>query len=427
MNEKYHQKTYIKVIDDPNLRKIPIQLPDTRKISMWFIGRRGTPHSNNLSYYLHSFRDLPKKLPSLNKIDINNSNISNFEDLHSEMPNLKEIGFTDCHIRNFRGFPTAIFSAHDSIINSFEGLELSVPYNNEEGQIYLANCTIRSFSGVSRSTLQAILIAILSMDYEYYSKEDMERLKNMGQLAEFGYKIARINNFKVRNKLDLTPTGRKLLFESINFQIERQYNPKFNREWPLPSNDPDNPQYLHWELDESEREYYIYQDDPDTSYIDHRDEFYKNYMIHADEWRMLNEEGSKLFLDAQNGIYPKHSPSSQPHDETWDWNTYHEHYPSYDPNRNGWIYAFDLSEKLFIPEKLNRLHEFYQKTTLQLAQEYISDPKNLLPDQIERLTHETDPYLRKMLENNLPVTDPLIKQLSAKFSFKSPKDLKILK
>lgn len=214
---------------NPYGNRLSSQLPATRKISMWFIGRRGTPHSNNPLYHLHSFKHLPKILPSLKRIDINNSNISNFEDLTSGMPNLKGIVFSDCQIRNFRGFPTTIFSAHNSIIDSFEGLELSIPHNIEERQIYLANCTIRSFSGISRSTLQAILIAILSMDYKYYSKEDMERLKDVGQLAEYGYKIVRLTNFKVRINLDLTPTGRKLLFESIDFQIELQYSPKFSK------------------------------------------------------------------------------------------------------------------------------------------------------------------------------------------------------
>ena len=81
----------------------------------------------------------------------------------------------------------------------------------------------------------------------------------------------------------------------------------------------------------------------------------------------------------------------------------------------------------FVQNNTMRLHEYYRKTTQQLAHEYISTPKNLPTDQIERLVYEIDPELRKMLENNLQPTDPLIKKISEKNTFKTQNGLKIFK
>ncbi len=95
--------------------------------------------------------------------------------------------------------------------------------------------------------------------------------------------------------------------------------------------------------------------------------------------------------------------------------------------KDNWIYGFHLENELFILEKLDRLHEYYKKTALQLAQEYVANPESYPPEQIERLVHEVDPEIRKMLENNLSPSDSVVKQLSTKFSYETQNKLKILK
>ena len=80
-----------------------------------------------------------------------------------------------------------------------------------------------------------------------------------------------------------------------------------------------------------------------------------------------------------------------------------------------------------IAENLDRLYEYYKKTPEQIAQDYIDDPKSLPAEEIERLVHEVDPELRKMLENSLPPSDAVIKQIPAKFAFQTQNGLKILK
>ncbi len=369
---------YFEVANDSNLRKIPNDLTSTTTIKIWNLKNVGKPYNRTAWHCLQSFKDLPEIMPNLESISFNNSNITNFEDLTSKMPNLKSVYFGNCHIHNFLGFPSKGFSAQDTIIDSFEGIP-----SGENCHFSLSNCTIRSLGGgVSLSTLQAIIINFLSQNYEYYSKEDIQRLKNIDRLPEFDFKITRPDNSHNGINLDIPPNARKLLYESIDFQIERAYSPKFNRLWPMPSSDPDNAQY-------SDRDHDLNRSYEDDEWI----EWLAANVIHPDEWH---------FTDEYNN-------------------------PTYTPSKERWIHGFRLQNKLFIPENLDRLHKYYSKTTLQLAQEYISDPTSLSPELIERLIHEIDPELRKMLENNLPPDNPVIKQISAKFAFKTQNGLKIFK
>lgn len=85
------------------------------------------------------------------------------------------------------------------------------------------------------------------------------------------------------------------------------------------------------------------------------------------------------------------------------------------------------SQKAFIVEKLPELYEYFKTPILKLAYQYISDPVNMPPDQIERLVHEADYNIRKILENALPPKNPLLLQISQKLSFETANGLKILK
>ena len=327
--------THLKVVDDPSLKRIPPHLPNLLQLELYSIGNSEKPHSKYINYHLHSFKDLPESLPRLKEIIINNSNISNFEDLIAEMPKLQTIRIWESNVHNFRGLPEKHLNLfiYDTMIDSFEGIEIPIPQNKEEMQLYIQNCTIRSLGGVSRSSIQAILIAIISQDYGRPPNPD------------YPEKII----------LNLTPTGYNLLLESINSEIERSYNPKYERYWPRIEN-PEQYSFPHQFV-----------------------------------WHFSNEEGEPVELE--------------------------------NASKKDWIYGFQLTERLFIPEKLDRLHEYYQKTTRELAQEYIVSPESLPSDQIERLIHEIDPNIRKLLENNLPFDNPVLIQISSKFNFKTQNGL----
>ncbi|QEE15776.1 hypothetical protein DSAG12_01603 [Promethearchaeum syntrophicum] len=378
---------------NPAYSKLPKNVPNLKKISIWFYNtsEKMNNNKNRTRYNIQSFKDLPeklpnlesiefhksnipkfddlpKKLPNLKNIEFNNSNITNFENLTAEMPKLKWLSFSDCRIHNFLGFPSNIgLSAHHTQITSFEGLNLPVPHDVymdensntliKENLINLTNCTIRSLGGVSRSTLQALLIAILSKDYPPSNPK-----------------------YPKKNKLDLHPTGFKLIQKSINHEIERRYSPKYHKSWPrIEGQSQPFPEDLPLEL-------------RSRTCIRIPDFF-------VNDW--------KLF----------HSSSM--------YNRYEQ--MELHAQKNDWIYGFNLMDRLFIPEKLDRLYEYFKKTTQQLAQDYITAPESIPPEQIERLVHEINPKIRKILENNLPPSDSIIKRISTKFSFRTENGLTLLK
>ena len=368
---------------NPIFEKLPRNLPNLRKISIWFYksSKNLSPSKYKKRWNLQSFKDLPEKLPALERLEFIKSNIINFENLTTEMPKLRNIYFGDCRIHNFQGFPSNIgISAQHTQINSFEGLDLPVPHGVyidensntmiKENHIYLTNCIIRSLGGVSRSTLQALLIAILSKDYPEKKYNDNVELED----PEFH------KNRLHQIKLDLHPTALKLIQESIDSEIERRYSPKFHKSWPrIEGQSQPFPEELPVEL-------------RSQTCIRIPDYF-------VNDWKLFH----------LSNMY----------------NRYEEmELVAYKPD---WIYGFNLMERLFIPENLDRLHEYFKKTTRQLAQDYITSPESIPSAQIERLVHEINPQIRKILENNLPPSDSIIKRISNKFSFRTENGLIILK
>jgi len=85
-----------------------------------------------------------------------------------------------------------------------------------------------------------------------------------------------------------------------------------------------------------------------------------------------------------------------------------------------WVYARDLEEDLFIPEKIDELLKFYEKNPAELALQYRSNPKSLCEDQIGRLIHEANHKSLQILEDDefstLQKDDVVIAQISHKFA-----------
>lgn len=117
------------------------------------------------------------------------------------------------HFHNFHGFPKNYLSAYHCTIDSFEGIP-------EDCTFRLEDCTIRSLGGVSRATLQTILVAILSVDYDKYDKFALPSRKIKDPHPQ------------VRCRLDLPPTGLTLFDECIDHEIENRFSPKYHENWP---------------------------------------------------------------------------------------------------------------------------------------------------------------------------------------------------
>ena len=85
------------------------------------------------------------------------------------------------------------------------------------------------------------------------------------------------------------------------------------------------------------------------------------------------------------------------------------------------IYYNNLTRKGKILNEERRFDElvaYYSKTPNKLALQYISDPKSLTEDEMERLIHEMDKKDEKILESQLPLDDPLIKKIMERKSHK---------
>ena len=64
---------------NPSLEKLPNDLPNLRKISIWFYksSQKSNISKSRREWHLQSFKDLTEKLPALERISFNKSYISN--------------------------------------------------------------------------------------------------------------------------------------------------------------------------------------------------------------------------------------------------------------------------------------------------------------------------------------------------------------
>ncbi len=140
-------------------------------------------------------------------------------------------------------------------------------------------------------------------------------------------------------------------------------------------------------------------------------EFVRNFLLESSRLADLDLQLENHSVDyfINNGIV------DYPPNQNWDENKVPEFY-----EKENWIYALSLEEQLFVPSNIDRLREFYLKSPTELALQYRSNPKSLPKDQIERLIHEADHGTLKILEDdeysNLQPNDPVIVQISNKFS-----------
>jgi len=82
-------------------------------------------------------------------------------------------------------------------------------------------------------------------------------------------------------------------------------------------------------------------------------------------------------------------------------------------------------KRLYERKNFVELLEYYSKTPENLAWEYISDPQSLTEEEMERFLHEAGRNEEKILENQLPIDDPMLKKLVEKDSVELSSGLKI--
>ena len=79
------------------------------------------------------------------------------------------------------------------------------------------------------------------------------------------------------------------------------------------------------------------------------------------------------------------------------------------------------------PERFKAIAEFYRKTPMELAQQYIEKPDSLTEDEIERLGWEGGYQERQLLESNFSPENPLLKEISQRLTHELSSGLTLLK
>ncbi|MHA1857602.1 MAG: leucine-rich repeat domain-containing protein [Promethearchaeota archaeon] len=91
----------------------------------------------------------------------------------------------------------------------------------------------------------------------------------------------------------------------------------------------------------------------------------------------------------------------------------------------GGIETFDI-----YPFVLKKIIKFYRKPIPQIAENYVKHIKHgeeFMDNELDRLIWEADYNVRKFLEANLPMNDPVLLKINQRLSIKLPSDFRILK
>ena len=75
---------------------------------------------------------------------------------------------------------------------------------------------------------------------------------------------------------------------------------------------------------------------------------------------------------------------------------------------------------------LELICEYYKKSPRKLAQQYAENPKSLNHDEKKRLIHEANHHDRKIIEEYLPLDDPVIRKISNRLKVDLPNSLPLL-
>ena len=110
--------------------------------------------------------------------------------------------------------------------------------------------------------------------------------------------------------------------------------------------------------------------------------------------------------------------------------TYNSEYPSARELYQTWQrYAqmpdIPKGKNLYEEGKDEELLEYYRRSPKQLALDYISDPNSLTKDELERLIYEIDKKDEKILENSLPVDEPVLNKILERDSLELSNGFKI--
>ncbi len=342
-----------------------------------------------------------------NWLIIKSPKITNLEGLSSKLSKIEHLRITGrrlnsdvpvpMNFRSFKGLPNKLpmledIEIYDSIIQNLETLTAEIPrlkyfrfencnIHNLKGipktleGVSFMDCQIDSFEGLDVNNLN---ILDRSAPHIFLHKTSFSSLHGINRITLQSILIEYFSRFENLYALaSLTTKGIELLNDCVNSEVNNANNPLeiLRRELP-----------------------HIYPSDFGGRGISFDPE--------------IKHRGVDYFFNNELIDYP---PT-----EHWNEDKAPEYY-----EKDNWIYALSLEDQLFNPEKIARLLDFYKKSPTELAMQYRSDPKSLPKNQIQRLIHESDNLILKILENyefsSLQNNDPVIARISRKFTVRTKK------
>ena len=338
---------------------------------------------------------------SNNRLIIKNSNVTNLVGLPTKLPKIKylEIKSRNIHnipvsmnFRSFKGLPDKLellenIRIYDSSIPNLESLTSEMPllnfmsfcnchFHNLKGipktkeYISFNDCIIDSFEGLDISNLN---ILNKSSQHAFFINTIFSSLHGINRTTLHSILMEYFSRFgNLYAPANFTPKGIEILNDCVNHEVNNANNPlEFVR------------RNLHR----------VYPE-----------EYFQRVVLNED----VKRNGVDYFIDIlnENGI-------EYPGFQIWDDTKSQE-------GMVDWIYALGLEDQLFIPEKIDCLFTFFEKSPTELVLQYRLDPNSLPEDQIARLIHEAGIQTLKILEDdkhsNLQSNDLVIAEILRKFT-----------
>ena len=330
---------------------------------------------------LDNLQGMPLKMPNLQVFNINffnhfRKNLKSLIGLPKELPKLKDLSISSTLMQNLLGFPAQLPSLE----------HLSIKFTPLESLQYLPKSLPR-LENISIHNTNIENLEFFPSDVPVLKKINITRNKLVslkGMPPEFP-KLEEINlsNNQITSLEHLPDTKNKFFKTKDKYGIERNYREKSIA--------------------------FLMKDNPIRTFAGIKFPNFFNIMIESPEYVnktfQLCPTGLKLFKDYQK---KKNQVEAM----------------EYNINKNE--HEFDQGKR----EKSIRraaIVEFYRKTPMELAQQYIESPDFLSEDELERLGWEGGYQERQLLESSLPADHQLLIEISQRLTHELPSGLSILK
>ena len=352
---------------------------------------------------LNNLEDMPQNLPDLEVFSIRNIEIKSLLGIPKNLPNLKDLSFYHLKLNSLDGLPKFLPKLRkifmiDTPLKFLNGLPSDLP-----------SLEILRIRDVPLESLRYLPKSLPKLESIYFSKTNIQTLEffplNIPVLKEISF-----NRNKLVSLKGLPQEIPKLeeIYLSNNLLTSLEHFPsKFNKKKepiyrkPYSSLKPGH-EYLDRHIN------FLVEDNPIRTLTGIQYSFFFKAMVNIIFKRY---RGSQLCPTALKLIKDYHEKKIRVGAERFNMTT------------NEAIHH----EMIKDPKKYDAIVKFYSKTTIELAQQYIENLDSLSDGELERLGWEGGYQERQLLESNISLDNPLLKQISKRLTLQLPSGFSILK